>query len=51
MEMILSLILGFLVGFISAGYMHYRRCRKSGLTRSQAIKSFVGGGGGTGEPL
>lgn len=51
MEMILSLILGFLVGFLSAGYIHYRKCRKSGLTRTQAIQQMVGGGGNPHEPL
>lgn len=50
MEMILSLILGFLVGFLTAGYIHYRKLRKSGLTRTQALATMVGGGGGPTEP-
>lgn len=42
MEMILSLILGFLVGFLSAGYIHYRKLRKLGKTRAQAVMGTLG---------
>jgi hypothetical protein len=50
MDAILALILGFLLGFLGAGYLHYRRCRKQGMTRMQAIAAMVGGGGGPQEP-
>ena len=50
MEIILSLVLGFLVGFLTAGYIHYRKCRKNGMTRGQALAAMVGGGGGPKEP-
>lgn len=50
METILALALGFVDGFLVAGYMHYRRCRKQGMTRPQALAAMVGGGGGPQEP-
>lgn len=50
MDWILALLLGFVVGFLAAGYLHYRRCRKAGMTRAQAVAAMVGGGGGPQEP-
>lgn len=50
MEIILALLLGFIAGFLTAGYIHYRKCRKQGQTRVQALASMVGGGGGVKEP-
>lgn len=51
MDMLVSIALGFVIGFLAAGYLHYRRCRKQGMTRPQALAAMVGGGGGTHEPL
>jgi hypothetical protein len=50
MELIIAIILGFVLGFLSAGYIHYRKCRKQGMSRVQALASMVGGGGGPKEP-
>ena len=42
METTLALVLGFIVGFLLAGYIHYRKCRKSGMTRAQSLSNVFG---------
>lgn len=53
MEFTLGFVLGavvLLALLLWWGYSRYRKARKAGMSRIEAMKSFVGGGGGPTEP-